>query len=89
MDDRTRLSLEDLGRMSPRPGDNREPERIRRHRVGRVVWTRSRKEALAACINPPVTSYFFYFTDRQGVTHFEKTQAEFDSDIRKYGLSGS
>ena len=47
------------------------------------------KEALAACINPPVTSYLFYFTDRQGVTHFEKTQAEFDSDIRKYGLSGS
>ena len=47
------------------------------------------KEALAACINPPVTSYLFYFTDRQGVTHFEKTQAEFDSDIRKYGTSGS
>ena len=47
------------------------------------------KEALQACISPPVTSYLFYFTDRQGVTHFEKTQAEFESDIRKYGLSGS
>ena len=48
MDDRTRLSLEDLGRMTPRPGDNREPERKRRQRVGRVFWTRSRKETFAA-----------------------------------------
>jgi multiple sugar transport system permease protein len=48
MDDRTRLFLEDLGRMTPRPGDNREPERKRRQRVGRVFWTRSRKETLAA-----------------------------------------
>jgi UPF0755 protein len=47
------------------------------------------KAALEACINPPVTSYLFYFTDRQGVTHFEKTQAEFDADIRKYGTSES
>ena len=48
MDDRTRLSLEDLGRMTPRPGDNGEHERKRRQRVGRVFWTRSRKETFAA-----------------------------------------
>ena len=34
--------------MTPRPGDNREPERKRRQRVGRVFWTRSRKETFAA-----------------------------------------
>ena len=47
------------------------------------------KEALAACINPPVTSYFFYFTDRQGTTHFETNQADFEADQKKYGVSGS
>ena len=47
------------------------------------------KAALAACINPPVTNYLFYFTDKQGTTHFETNQADFDSDIKKYGVSGS
>ena len=47
------------------------------------------KDALQACINPPRTSYLFYFTDRQGTTHFETNQADFDRDIAKYGLSGS
>ena len=47
------------------------------------------KAALLSCINPPVTSYLFYFTDRQGTTHFETNEADFESDQKKYGLSGS
>jgi UPF0755 protein len=47
------------------------------------------KAALNACINPPATSYLFYFTDRQGTTHFETNQSDFDNDIKKYGTSGS
>ena len=47
------------------------------------------KAALMACINPPATNYLFYFTDKQGTTHFETNQADFDSDIKKYGTSGS
>src|SRR3984893_13706758 len=39
------------------------------------------KAALLACINPPQTQYLFYFTDRQGVTHFETNQQDFDRDI--------
>ena len=45
--------------------------------------------AILACINPPQTQYLFYFTDRQGVTHFETNQQDFDRDIQKYGVSGS
>jgi peptidoglycan lytic transglycosylase G len=47
------------------------------------------KDALNACINPPVTSYLFYFTDKQGTTHFETTDAQFEADKQKYGVSGS
>jgi UPF0755 protein len=47
------------------------------------------KAALIACINPPQTPFFYYFTDRTGITHFEKTQQEFERDIQTYGLSGS
>jgi UPF0755 protein len=47
------------------------------------------KAALLACINPPKTNYLFYFTDRQGKTHFETNQQDFDRDIATYGLSGS
>jgi UPF0755 protein len=47
------------------------------------------KAALLACINPPQTPYLFYFTDRQGITHFETNQQDFDRDIQKYGTSGS
>jgi UPF0755 protein len=47
------------------------------------------KEALQACINPPTTSYLFYFTDKQGTTHFETTNAQFEADKQKYGVSGS
>lgn len=45
--------------------------------------------ALLACINPPKTDYLFYFTDRQGVTHFETNESDFNRDIQKYGVSGS
>jgi UPF0755 protein len=47
------------------------------------------KAALMACIDPPRTSFLFYFTDRQGTTHFETNQQDFDRDIQIYGLSGS
>ncbi len=47
------------------------------------------KDALLACINPPVTRYLFYFTDKQGVTHFETNERDFEADKRKYGVSGS
>ena len=47
------------------------------------------KAALLACINPPQTQYLFYFTDRQGVTHFETNEADFNRDIQKYGEGGS
>ena len=45
--------------------------------------------ALLACINPPKTNFLYYFTDRQGKTHFETNQADFERDIATYGLSGS
>ncbi len=47
------------------------------------------KAALLACINPPVTNYYYYFTDRAGTTHFETNVTQRDIDIQKYGLSGS
>ena len=47
------------------------------------------KEALAACINPPATILLFYFTDKQGTTHFETNEADFEADKQKYGVSGS
>ncbi|MGA7910386.1 MAG: endolytic transglycosylase MltG [Candidatus Dormiibacterota bacterium] len=45
--------------------------------------------AILACINPPKTNYIHYFTDRQGVTHFETNDSDFNRDIQKYGVSGS
>ncbi|HEV2217230.1 MAG TPA: endolytic transglycosylase MltG [Candidatus Dormibacteraeota bacterium] len=47
------------------------------------------KAALLACINPPKTAYLYYFTDRNGTTHFETNEADFNKDIQKYGVSGS
>lgn len=47
------------------------------------------RAALVACINPPQSPFFYYFTDRHGVTHFEQTEQEFYMDIQTYGLSGS
>jgi multiple sugar transport system permease protein len=62
MDDRTRLSLGDLGHMTPRPRDNGEHERKRRKLVDPVFWTRSRKEAFAA--------WLFIFPDFVGLLVF-------------------
>jgi UPF0755 protein len=44
--------------------------------------------AIQGCVNPEKNDYLFYFTDRNGATHFEKTFEEFESDIAKYGVSG-
>jgi UPF0755 protein len=47
------------------------------------------KAAILACVNPPQTQYLFYFTDRNGVTHFQTNGADFEREKDKYGLSGS
>jgi UPF0755 protein len=47
------------------------------------------KAALLACINPPKTTYLFYFADRKGVTHFESNEQDFERDKQTYGVSGS
>jgi UPF0755 protein len=44
--------------------------------------------AIKACVTPDNDDYLFFFTDKNGVTHFEKTNAEFNADINKYGVSG-
>jgi UPF0755 protein len=44
--------------------------------------------AIQACANPEQGDYLFFFTDKSGVTHFEKTEAEFQADMAKYGVSG-
>jgi len=45
------------------------------------------KAALLACINPPQTGYLYYFTDPDGVTHFERNQADFCRDLAQHGMS--
>jgi UPF0755 protein len=47
------------------------------------------KAAILACVSPPKTNFLYYFTDRNGVTHFETNQQDFERDIATYGLSGS
>jgi UPF0755 protein len=44
------------------------------------------KAALLACINPPKTNYLFYFTDGNGITHFETNESDFERDMQKYGV---
>jgi UPF0755 protein len=44
--------------------------------------------ALKACVFPDKDDYLFYFTDKNGVTHFETTLAQFNADQQKYGVSG-
>lgn len=83
-----------LGRLTPEPTaaelQSNSPYNTRKH-AGLPPGPISNpgKDALQACINPPKTEYLFYFTDRQGTTHFETNQADFDRDIAKFGLSGS
>jgi UPF0755 protein len=45
------------------------------------------KAALLACINPPKTRYLYYFTDPQGVTHFETNQADFCRELQNHGMN--
>ena len=83
-----------LGRLTPEPTAAElnldSPYNTRRHGgLPPTPISNPGKDALAACINPPSTSWLFYFTDRQGTTHFEKNQQDFDSDIAKYGVSAS
>jgi UPF0755 protein len=83
-----------LGRLSPEPTAQElqlaSPYNTRVH-VGLPPGPISNpgKAALLACINPPATNYYYYFADRQGVTHFEATEQDFERDIQKYGVSGS
>jgi UPF0755 protein len=83
-----------LGRLSPEPNfdelRSNSPYNTRNH-TGLPPGPISNpgKAAILACVNPPQTNYLFYFTDRQGVTHFETNQQDFDRDIAKYGTSGS
>jgi UPF0755 protein len=83
-----------LGRLTPEPSfdelKSTSPYNTRNH-TGLPPGPISNpgKAAILACVNPPQTQYLFYFTDRQGVTHFETNQQDFDRDIAKYGTSGS
>ena len=45
------------------------------------------KAALLACINSPKTSYLYYFTDPQGMTHFETNQADFCRELQNHGMN--
>jgi len=45
------------------------------------------KAALLACINPPSTAYLYYFTDPDGVTHFETNQSDFCRDLQQHGMN--
>jgi len=83
-----------LGRLTPEPTAPElnldSPYNTRKHTgLPPTPISNPGKEAIAACIYPPVTSYLFYFTDKLGTTHFETNQQDFDNDIKKYGVSGS
>ena len=83
-----------LGRLSPEPTGTElamdNPYNTRKHAgLPPSAISNPGRDALNACINPPKTSYLFYFTDRQGTTHFETNQRDFDSDVQRYGTSGS
>jgi peptidoglycan lytic transglycosylase G len=83
-----------LGRLSPEPTAAElgldTPYNTRKH-AGLPPGPISNpgRAALNACINPPKTEYLFYFTDRQGTTHFETNERDFEADKQKYGVSGS
>ena len=83
-----------LGRLSPEPTGTElgldTPYNTRKH-AGLPPGPISNpgKDALLACINPPKTSFLFYFTDRAGTTHFETNERDFENDKLKYGVSGS
>jgi UPF0755 protein len=83
-----------LGRLSPEPTGTElaqpNPWNTRQHAgLPPSAISNPGQAAINACVNPPKTNYLFYFTDRQGTTHFETNQQQFDSDVAKYGTSGS
>ncbi|HKB19231.1 MAG TPA: endolytic transglycosylase MltG [Candidatus Dormibacteraeota bacterium] len=83
-----------LGRLSPEPTGTElamdNSYNTRKHAgLPPSAISNPGRAALQACINPPKTSYLFYFTDRVGTTHFETNQRDFDADVAKYGTSGS
>jgi len=83
-----------LGRLSPEPNfdelKSSNPYNTRIHGgLPPGPISNPGKAAILACVNAPKTNFLFYFTDRQGVTHFETNQQDFDRDIAKYGTSGS
>jgi UPF0755 protein len=42
--------------------------------------------SLKAALNPAETDYLFYFTDKNGVTHFSKDLDQHEANISKFGL---
>jgi UPF0755 protein len=42
--------------------------------------------ALNAAANPANTSYFYYMTDKKGITHYGKTLAEHNENIKRFEL---
>jgi peptidoglycan lytic transglycosylase G len=83
-----------LGRLTPQPTaaelEMATPYNTRKHPgLPPGPISNPGKEALEACINPPVTKYLFYFTDKAGTTHFETNNADFERDKAKYGVSGN
>ena len=83
-----------LGRLSPEPTFQElqldSPYNTRTHAgLPPSPISNPGKAALMACINPPKTAYLYYFTDRQGTTHFETNAQDFENDKTKYGVSGS
>jgi UPF0755 protein len=84
-----------LGRLTPEPTDpelkdQKNPYNTRIHPgLPPGPISNPGKAAILACVNPPQTSYMYYFTDRLGVTHFETNEADFERDKVRYGLSGS
>jgi len=83
-----------LGRLTPEPTyaelQSNTPYNTRTH-AGLPPGPISNpgKAAILACINPPQTQYLYYFADRNGVTHFETNDQDFERDKQTYGVSGS
>ncbi len=83
-----------LGRLSPEPTGTElgldSPYNTRKHAgLPPSAISNPGKAANLACVNPPKTSYLYYFTDRGGTTHFETNAQDFENDKLKYGVSGS
>jgi UPF0755 protein len=81
-----------LGRLTPEPTfaelQSNSPFNTRKH-AGLPPGPISNpgKAALLACINPPETKFLYYFTDPQGVTHFETNQSDFCRELQQHGMS--